>query len=101
MFEDDVYVDLSGVLDGRPNYANITFLELFVGPYIDLSEVMDKGPDYVNALFLELCAGARCPPVLTLSRGAAIKVYGWEKESLQARHFRFFFFFHFFLFVYG
>ena len=25
VFEDDVCVDLSSVLDGRPNYANITF----------------------------------------------------------------------------
>ena len=25
VFEDDVCVDASGVLDGRPNYANFTF----------------------------------------------------------------------------
>ena len=35
VFEDDVCVDPSGVLDRRPNYADITFLELFVGPYVD------------------------------------------------------------------
>ena len=51
MFEDDVCVDLSGVLDGRCNYANITFSRLFVGPCVDRPEVMDKGPDYSTALF--------------------------------------------------
>ena len=50
MFEDDVCVDLSGVLYGRPNYANITLSKLFVGPCIDLLEVMDKGLDYATAL---------------------------------------------------
>ena len=29
VFEDDVRVDRSGVQDGRPNYANITFSGLF------------------------------------------------------------------------
>ena len=102
MFEDNVCVDLLGVLDRRPNNANITFSELFVGPCIDRPEVMDKGPDYATALILEFCVRARCPPVLTPpSRGAAVKVYGWEKESLQEKRFRFFFFFHFFFFVYG
>ena len=32
VFEDDICVDPSGVLDGRRNYANITFSELFVRP---------------------------------------------------------------------
>ena len=76
MFEDDVCVDLSGVLDGRPNYTNITFSELFVGPCVDQSEVMDKGSDYATTLLLEFCTGTRCPPVLTPSGGAAVKVYG-------------------------
>ena len=43
MFEGDVYVNLSSVLDGRLNYANITFLGLFVGPRVDRPEVIDKG----------------------------------------------------------
>ena len=43
MFEDDVYVDPSSVLDGRPKYPNITFLELFAGPCVDRPEVMDEG----------------------------------------------------------
>ena len=30
VFEDDVCVNLSGVLEGRLSYANITFLGLFV-----------------------------------------------------------------------
>ena len=50
MFEDDVCVNLSGVLNGRPSYANITFLGLFVGLYVDRPEVLDKGPDYVIGL---------------------------------------------------
>ena len=48
VFEDDVYVDRSIVLDGRPNCANITFLGLFVGPCVDWSEVMDKWHDYAT-----------------------------------------------------
>ena len=42
MFEDDVCVNLSGALDGKPDYANIPFSELF--------------------------ARARCPPILVPSR---------------------------------
>ena len=76
MFEDDVCVDISGVLDGRPNYANITFSGLFARPCVDRSEVMDKGLDYAASLPLELYVGARCPPVLAPSGGAAVKVYG-------------------------
>ena len=101
VFEDDVCVDLLVVLNGRPNYANITFSKLFAGPCIDRSEVMDMGLDYDYALLPEFWAGARCLPVLTPSRGAAVKVYCWEKESLQGKRFRFFFFFHFFFYVYG
>ena len=101
MFEDDVCVGLSGVLDGRPNYANITFSKLFVGSCVDPLEVMDKGLDYATALLSKFYAGARCPLVLTPSGGAVVRVYNWEKESLQAKHFKFFFFFHFFFFVHG
>ena len=97
MFEEDVCVDL----DGKPNYANITFSELFARRCVDQPEVMDKGPDYATALILEFCAGARCPPMLTPSRDAAVEVYSWEKESLQAKRFRFFSFFHFFFFMYS
>ena len=98
VFEDDVYVDLSGVLDGRPNYANITFSELFTRPCVDRSEVMDKGPDYAIALLSEFYVRARFPPMLMPFGGASINVNGWEKESLQAKRL---FFFHFFFFMYG
>ena len=67
MFEDDVCVDPSCALDGRPNYANITFSELFVGRCVDRLKVMEEGPDYATALLLEFCVGARCPPVLAPS----------------------------------
>ena len=76
VFEDDVCVDLSGVLDGRPNYANITFSEIFAGPCVDRPEVMDKGPDYAIALLSDLYATARCPLVLAPFGGAVVKVYG-------------------------
>ena len=42
MFENDVCVDSSSVLDGRPNYADITFSRLFVGPCVNRPEVMDE-----------------------------------------------------------
>ena len=51
MFEEDVSVALSGVLDSRPNYANVTFSKLFVEPCVDRSKVMDEGSDYATALF--------------------------------------------------
>ena len=105
VFENNVCVDLSGVLDGRLNYANITFSKLFVGPYVDRPEVMDKGLDYAIALLSEFWVGVRCPLVLAPSRGVVVKVHSWEMESLQENSFRFFFFFHFFFhfffFVYG
>ena len=62
VFEDGVCVDPSNVLNGRPNYANITFSELFAGPSVDRPEVMDEGPDYATALLSKFCTGARCPP---------------------------------------
>ena len=74
MFKDDIYVDPSSVLDGRPNYANITFSELFVRLCVDQPEVMDEEPDYVTALLSEFCAGARCPPALAPSGVTTIKV---------------------------
>ena len=75
VFEEDVSVDLSGVLDSRPNYANVTFSMLFAGPCVDRLEVMDKGPGYATALLSEFCAGARCPPMSAPSRGATVKVW--------------------------
>ena len=75
MFEDNVRVDLSSVLDGKPNYVEVPFSELFSGPCIDLSEVMDEGLDYA-ALLLEFCARPRCPPMLAPSGGVVVKVYG-------------------------
>ena len=62
MFEDDVCADPSGVLDERPNYANISFSGFFVGPCIGWPEVIDKGPDYAVGLLLGFYIGARCPP---------------------------------------
>ena len=57
-----MFVDPSGVLDGRPNYANITFSRLLVGPCADCPEVIDKRPDYAAGLLLGLYVGAGCPP---------------------------------------
>ena len=74
VFEDDVCVDLSGVLDGKPNYANVPFSKLFTRPCVDRPKVMAEGPDYVTTLLLELCANARCPFVLAPSGVAAVKV---------------------------
>ena len=62
MFEDDVCVDPSSILDGRPNYANIAFSEFFAGPCADRPEVIDKGPEYAVGLLSGFYAGARCPP---------------------------------------
>ena len=76
VFEDGVCVDLSGVLDGKPNYANVPFSELFAGPYIDRPEVMDKRHDYATPLLSKFCARARCSPVLVPFGVAAVKVYG-------------------------
>ena len=59
--------DPSGVLDGKPKYANIAFLELFDGCRADRSEVMDEELDYATALLSKFCARARCPPALVLS----------------------------------
>ena len=52
VFENDVCVDLSGVLYGKPNYANVPFSKFFVGPCLDWPEVMDEGPNYAIALLL-------------------------------------------------
>ena len=70
MFKEGVCVNPSGVLDERPNHANIAFSELFDRHCFDRLEVIDKGPDYATSVLLELCAGARCPPKLALSRVA-------------------------------
>ena len=59
MFEDDVCVDPSSVLDGMPNYANITFSGLSTGPCTDLPEVNDKWPDYATGLLSGFYAEAR------------------------------------------
>ena len=76
MFEDNVCVDLSGVLYGKPNYANVPFSELLVRPCIDRLKVMAEGPDYATSLLSEFCVSATCPHVMAPSRVAAIKVYG-------------------------
>ena len=74
MFEDDVGVDPSGVLDGGPKFANITFSELFVGLCVDWPKVIDEVPDYATALLSEYCARARCPLVLAPSGVVATEV---------------------------
>ena len=76
MFEDDVYVDLSSVLDGKPNYANFPFSKLFARPCVDRPEVVDKVLDYATTLLSLFCARAWYPPVLAPSGGATVKVYG-------------------------
>ena len=43
MFEDDICVNLSSVLDGKPNYANVPLSELFARPCVSLPEVLDGG----------------------------------------------------------
>ena len=65
VFEDDVYVDPSGIPDGKPNHYNVSFSVLFAGPYGDMPEVMDKGLKCATALFSELCVGATCPPCVS------------------------------------
>ena len=79
VFEDDICVDLSGVLDGKPNYANVPFSGLFAWPCVDRPKVINKGPDYATALLLEFCDKARCPPVLAPFGVAAIEVQSCEE----------------------
>ena len=56
--EDDVCVNPSDDPYGRPTYANISFLELFVEPCVDRPEAVDEGPDYTAApVFGVLCWG--------------------------------------------
>ena len=74
MFEDDVCVDPSGVLDRGPNYAIITFSKLFAGSCVDWLEVIDKEPNYATAFLSEFYVKARCPPVPAPSRVVAAKV---------------------------
>ena len=51
VFEDDVCIDPSGVLEGRPNYANVTFSGLFARHCTGQPEVIDKRHDYAAAFF--------------------------------------------------
>ena len=74
VFEDDVCADPSSVLDGRPNYANISFSGFFVGPCTGWPEVIDKGPDYTIGLLSGFYVGARCAPVLVYLGGATVKM---------------------------
>ena len=83
MFEDDVCVNLSGVLDGKPNYANIPFLGLFAGPCVDQLEVMDEGSDYAIGLISKFCARVRCPHVLEPSGVATVKVHSCEEGRFR------------------
>ena len=76
VFEDDICVDLSGVLDGKPNYANIPLSKLFARPCVDRLEVLDGGHDYATALLSKFFARARSPPILEPSGVASVKVYG-------------------------
>ena len=63
VFEDDDHVDGSGIQDGRPNYANITFSGLFARPSVGRPEVIDKGPDHAASFLLGFYARAGCPPM--------------------------------------
>ena len=75
MFEDVIYVDPSDAPDGRPTYAIVTFLELFVGPCVDRPEVMNEGPDYATAPFFHsYVLGLRAPSVLAPSEVATTEV---------------------------
>ena len=74
VFEDDVCVDPSSVLNERPSYANITFSGFFVGPCTSWPEVIDKGPNYMVSLLSGFYVGARCPLMLVSPRGAVVKV---------------------------
>ena len=76
MVEDDICVDLLGVLDGKPNYANVPFVELFARPCVGRPEVLDGGPDYATALLSEFFARAGCPPVLAPFGVEKAEVYG-------------------------
>ena len=74
--EDDICVDLSGVLDGKPNYANVPLVELFARPCIGRLEVLDGGLDYATALLSEFFARAGCPLVLAPFGVEKVEVYG-------------------------
>ena len=85
---------------GRPTYAKITFLELFIGPCIDRPEVVDERPDYAAAPgFGVLCWGyvAPCASVLD-GRGA--KLRGGEISSGLMQILFLSLIFSFFLFVF-
>ena len=43
VFEDDICVDLSSVLDGKPNYSNVPLSKLFARPCVYRPEVLDGG----------------------------------------------------------
>ena len=83
MFEDEVCVGLSGILNGRPNYANITFSWLFARPCVDRPEVMDKRLDYATALLSEFCVGAKCPLVLAPFRGARSRCMAKRRRTFK------------------
>ena len=76
VFEDDICVDLSSVLDGKPNYANVPISELFTRPFVDRPEVLEEGLDYATALLSKFFAKARCPLVLAPFGVVVVKVYG-------------------------
>ena len=63
VFEEDACVNLSGVLDRKPNYDNALFSKLFTRPCIGWPGIMNEGLSYATALLSELCVGASCPPV--------------------------------------
>ena len=104
VFEDDACVDLLGVLDGKPSYANITFSGFFVGPCVDRPKVIDKGPAYAAGLLSGFHAGARCPSKVRRSRCKA-EIRRTFKRSTSVSSFfstfsSFFFFFFSFFFLF-
>ena len=102
VFEDDVCVDPSGVPNERPNYANITFLELFAGPCIYRLKVMDEGPDFSTAHFFRVLCWGYLPPLCWRLLGLRRPRSQVErKENFKQDNADFFFFdFPFFLFLF-
>ena len=100
VFEDDVCVDPSGVPDERPNYANITFLELFTGPCIGQLKVMDEGSDFSTAHFSEFCAGTTCPPCASAFWGYDDLGAKLRGKKISSRIIQIFFFFDFLFFLF-
>ena len=82
VFEDDICVNLSSVLDGNPNYANVPLAELFARPCVGQPEVLDRGLDYATALLSEFFARAGCPAVLAPYGVPTVETRGVFKHNI-------------------